>query len=153
MPLPCNSIIKKHLWVGSLLFILHSCKKDLPGVDHSTGVHPVDLTISADSVILNPSGYAPLSAIVHYSYSSPGKTKIIVFGKHGENSNIEHMFNDEGLTHSVTIIGLYANYNNTVEVILFNDNNDSLGKSIIHIQTGRFACRCANFYSGRCCSI
>src|SRR5436190_12744021 len=136
MPLTCNRTIKKHLWLGVLLLILNSCNKNLPDVDHSTGVHPVDLAISADSIILNPSGYAPLSAIVHYSYSSPGKTKIIVFGKHGESSNIEHTFNDEGLTHSVTIIGLYANYNNTVEVILFNDNNDSLGKSIIHIRTG-----------------
>lgn len=125
--------MNKHLLFIAFIFILFSCRKDIfPGLPTT----PADLFISPDDIILNPTGFAPLSAVVNYSYPTMGKTKIIVVGKNGENSNIEHLFNDYGLSHSVPIIGLYANYNNTVEIILFNDNGDSLAKSFINIQTG-----------------
>ena len=128
--------MKRLIQLLALLFILNGCKKNFLDTHPPSNTSPVDLAIPQDSVKLNPSGYAPLSAIIHYSYSSAGKTKIIVFGKHGANSNIEHMFNDDGLTHAIPVIGLYADYNNTVQIILFDNNNDSIGKSIVHIQTG-----------------
>ena len=126
----------------AFLFVLNSCKKDSfeknpsDNNNQQTSTRPVHLDISTDSIILNPSGFAPLSAMVHFSYSKAGKTKIIVYGKHGDNSNIEHVFNDKGFSHAIPVIGLYAHYNNKVEIVLFNDNNDSIGKSTIHIQTG-----------------
>ncbi len=94
------------------------------------------INIPADSVKLNDSGYAPLSALINFSYKTPGKTKIIVMGKHGENSNIEHEFDDFDTMHSVPVIGLYGDYNNTVEIVVFDANNDSLAKAFVNIQTG-----------------
>src|SRR4051794_28608014 len=101
-----------------IIFFLAACKKN-------DTTPPIQLrsaeliSIPADSVKLNGSGYAPLSALINFPYNTPGKTKIIVIGQHGENSNIEHEFDDFGTIHSVPVIGLYANYNNTVEIVLF----------------------------------
>lgn len=110
------------------------CKKNDSNVDSS--IFPVDLSIPADSIKLNPYGYTPLCAIVNFSSNIKGKTAIIVKGKHGDNTNIKHLFNDNGLNHSVEIIGLYANYLNTVNIRLINNKGDTLAKTTINIQTG-----------------
>lgn len=126
----------KILLLIAFIAVLNSCKKNDFSSTPPLSTPPVELSISNDSVILNPTGYAPLSALVNYSYTTPGKTKIIVFGKHGDNSNIEHQFEDYGSLHSVPIIGLYPDYNNTVEIVLFGNNGDSIAKAIVNIQTG-----------------
>lgn len=126
----------KFLVLIVLVAFLNSCKKDDFSSNPSAPTPPADFSIPADSVILNPTGYAPLSAVVNYSYTTPGKTKIIVFGKHGDNSNIEHQFEDFGSLHSIPVIGLYPDYNNTVEIVLFSDNGDSIAKTMVNIQTG-----------------
>lgn len=117
----------------AFIFMVCSCRREDPVYSPKS---PADLLISQDNIILNPTGFAPLSAVVNYSYPLAGKTKIIVFGKNGENSNIEHAFNDYGSSHSVPVTGLYADYNNTIEILLTNDRGDSIAKSVINIQTG-----------------
>ena len=46
------------------------------------------------------------------------------------------MFADTGVLHSVPVIGLYANYTNTVDIRLINNSGDTLAKTTINIQTG-----------------
>lgn len=126
--------MNKYLLFLAFIFILCSCRRDISPTNPPTP--PAVLSIPKEDIILNPTGFAPLSAVVKYSYPVAGKTKIIVFGKNGANSNIEHVFNDNGSSHSVPILGLYANYNNTIEIILMNEKGDSLAKASINIQTG-----------------
>src|SRR4051812_35555252 len=126
----------KVLLLVAVIAVLNSCKKDDFSSGPSSSTSPVELSVSADSITLNPTGYAPLSALVNYSFTTAGKTKIIVFGKHGDNSNIEHQFEDYGAFHSVPIIGLYPDFKNTVEIVLFSDGGDSIAKAMINIQTG-----------------
>jgi len=125
--------MNKHLLCFACIIILWSCRREVPTSSPTT---PKEFFISQENIILNPTGFAPLSAVVNYSYPSAGKTKIIVFGRNGENSTIQHAFNDYGSSHSVPIIGLYANYNNTILILLTNDQGDSIARSIINIQTG-----------------
>jgi arylsulfate sulfotransferase len=93
------------------------------------------LYIPDDSIILNPYGTAPLSALAKYEYSIPGKTKIFVTGKNGRASDIEHLSDDYGLTHAVPIIGLYANYSNTVTITLVDSTGRARAEVIKHVAT------------------
>ncbi|GAB4027629.1 hypothetical protein GCM10028773_59480 [Spirosoma koreense] len=104
-------------------------------VNATNVVSPLLFSISADSIKLDPYGYAPLSALVNFSVSALGKTYIRVRGKHGKITNVEHTFNDIGLQHSIPLIGLYANYANTVDVRIVSAGGDTLAKSSITIQT------------------
>lgn len=97
---------------------------------------PLLFTIATDSIKLNPYGYTPLSAQVNFSVSALGKTFISVRGKHGKITYVEHLFNDNGLQHSIPLIGLYANYANTVDIHIIGASGDTLAKSTITVQTG-----------------
>ncbi len=123
-----------------VIFSLVGCKKNDYNINKATAVPemiiPADFVIPADSVKLNPYGYAPLSALVNFPSPVSGKTVIIVKGKNGPASDIEHVFSDTGVFHSVSIIGLYANYANTVDIRLINNSGDTLAKTTINIQTG-----------------
>lgn len=113
--------------------ILWGCKKN---DDFIPPVIAVDFTISPDSVKLNPYGYAPLSALVSFSSPVSGKTAIIVKGRNGVASDIEHVFSDDGSYHSIPVVGLYADTLNTVYIRLINNNGDTLAKSTVNIETG-----------------
>lgn len=117
-----------------IIVITGGCKKyDL---NNSSSNIMVELSVPSDSIKLNPYGYTPLSAIISFSSTVNGKAVIIVKGKHGVNTDIKHVFNDMGLSHSIPVIGLYANYLNTVNIRLINDAGDTLAKTTISIQTG-----------------
>lgn len=119
---------------GLIIIISVSCKKN--DEDFKQPVVAVDFVIPQDSVKLNPYGYAPLSALVNFSSPVTGKTAIIVKGKNGAASDIEHVFNDDGAYHSIPVIGLYGDFLNTVDIRLINNNGDTVAKSSINVQTG-----------------
>lgn len=120
--------------LGLIIIISVSCKKN--DFDIKKLSVAIDLVIPADSLKLNPSGYAPLSALVNFSSTVTGKTVIIVKGKNGAASDIEHVFNDDGLSHSIPVIGLYADFANTVNIRLIDQGGDTVAKTSISIQTG-----------------
>ena len=102
-----------------------------------TPVPPAELiNITDDSVILNPYGAAPLSAMAIFSTIVPGKIKIIVLGKHGPLSNVEHEFHDLGIVHEVPIFGLYADHENSVDIILLDYLGNELARTTVKINTG-----------------
>lgn len=103
--LPNSDHMNKHLLYFAVILMVCSCTKNNP----TSPKAPADLLLSQENIVLNPTGFAPLSALLNYTYPSAGKTKITVFGKYGEHSTIQHVFNDYGLSHSVPITGLYAN--------------------------------------------
>ena len=51
----------------------------------------------------------------------PGKTVIIVKGKNGAPSDIEHVFSDYGSLHLVPVIELYANFYTKVHTRIINN--------------------------------
>ncbi|GAB4024087.1 aryl-sulfate sulfotransferase [Spirosoma koreense] len=64
-----------------------------------------------------------------------GKAFVRVRGKHGKLTNVEHTFNDQGTHHALAVIGLYADYANTVDIRILGTGGDTLAKSTITIQT------------------
>jgi arylsulfate sulfotransferase len=127
----------KHIIVISSLFVLvlFSCTK-FENENPVTKPVIVPLVISPDSITVNPSGYNPLCALVHFTTPFQGKAAIRVVGQDGPGSDIEHVFNDYGYRHDVPLIGLYANFLNTIDVAVLDNNNDTLAKTTINIQTG-----------------
>jgi arylsulfate sulfotransferase len=114
-----------------LAFILLDCGTQ------PTGANPplAGFVVPQDSINLNPSKFAPLSAIIRYSSPVKGKTKIIIKGKHGSGSDIQQLFGDYGISHAVPVIGLYANYANTVLVVVVDSNNIDLAQASVTITT------------------
>ena len=128
-------MIRKIYILGLIIIISAGCKKN-DAYFIKPNIVAVDLVIPADSIKLNPYGYAPLSALVNFSSTVNGKTVVIVKGKNGAASDIEHVFNDEGAYHSIPVIGLYGDFLNTVDIMLINNSGDTIAKSSINIQTG-----------------
>jgi arylsulfate sulfotransferase len=122
-----------------ILSVIGCSKKDasvsIPGGTNDSG-NLGTLVIPNDSIKINPYGYSPLAAMVNYTAGVPGKTKIVVKGKNGGNSDITHQFDDYSYSHSVPVIGLYADYENTVDIFLTDEAGNNLEKAEIKIVTG-----------------
>ena len=118
-----------------ILIVITACNKEI-----SSPVQPVvktfgEFTIPQGSIKSNPSGYSPLSALVNFTTPENGKTKLIIKGKNGVNSDIEYQFEDFGINHSIPVAGLYADYENSVEFKIYDEHNNELGHSTIKIVT------------------
>ncbi|MDB5155521.1 MAG: hypothetical protein JWR50_228 [Mucilaginibacter sp.] len=128
-----------------LLFVVLfavACKKDKTAVKSTTTTTDttktlphVVLNIPAESIKLNPFGNAPLSAIINYTTSVPGHTKIEVEGRDGIGSEITQEFADAGLTHNIPVLGLYANWDNIIDLSFLDSQGNVLAEAKLHIRT------------------
>ena len=123
----------KYYFLPVLLLIVGGC--------HPSDTSPVPddgttIRVAADSVILNPSGNAPLSALLRFSTAVPGPVFMRVRGKHGAITNVEHVFSDKTNHHVLPVVGLYPNYANTVDLRLLSPAGDTLARTTLTIQTG-----------------
>ncbi len=80
---------------------------------------------------LNPSGYAPLAVELQLSFPVAGRVRAVVRGKNGSNGNISHLFPENSANQVINVLGLYPDYENTVDIFLTdNDGNERCGTSI-----------------------
>ncbi len=126
-----NRIKSGSLTIFIILF-LFGCHKDRPIVLSHYVV--VNFTIPADAVVLNPSGNAPLSALVSFKSPLKGHTIITVKGIHGSASDVVQAFSDTGNYHVIPVLGLYINRLNTVNIAVIDSKNDT-AKATFTIQT------------------
>jgi arylsulfate sulfotransferase len=141
--------MKKYLISLAIIATILGCKKDRYSKssvdqDSSNLVLPT-LNIPSDSIKLNPYGYAPLSAVLKFTSSTAGHTKVIVKGQDSTASDIAQEFNDNGLTHVVPVLGLYANYKNTIEVYLVDASGHDIAKGTLTVQTGPLPASMPNY--------
>lgn len=127
-----------------VILMLFSCRKDTQDPNSVDVSLPV-LNIPADSVKLNPYGNAPLSALIHYNTLAYGHTKIIVKGQDGPGSDISQEFSDDGLNHIVPVLGLYPNYDNSIDVYLVDDEGNNLSKTTLSVHTGALPATMPNY--------
>ncbi len=121
-----------------------ACKKDKPLEKYNNYTITSTFSIPADSISLNPSGNAPLSALVHFTTNVSGHTEIIVKGKNGAASDIVQKFTDNGTHHAIPLVGLYPFYYNTIEIyVVYNDH--SCIKAEVHIQTENLPANTPNY--------
>ena len=123
-----------------LIIVLNSCSNDdgpvLPEkpIQEEPVLPSVDL-ITADSLILNPSGFAPLSALISLETSQPVTVAMRITGKNGPDSDVLHTFTDSGSEFAIPVHGLYPDYANTVTLNFLDAAGDSLETKTYEIQT------------------
>jgi len=93
------------------------------------------VTITREIVTLNPTGYSPLTATLHVETSPQTKISIRVAGKHGDDSDVINDFQELGVSHDVSVLGLYAAFDNTVELIFRDAAGTELGRKSYTIKT------------------
>jgi arylsulfate sulfotransferase len=118
----------------SLLLLATGCHKDRELTP--APVVAVRLAQGAGTLVLNPTGYAPLSARLSFHSPLSGRVRLVVHGRHGAASDVVQQFSDEGTAHTVPILGLYADYANQVQVQLVNPSGQALADTTLTIQTG-----------------
>lgn len=104
--------------------------------NNSTGPKLPELSevILSEEQTLNPSGYAPLTAEITIETNIPVKINIEVEGK-DEESGISHSFNELNTMHEIPVLGLYADYFNTVRLTFSTADGDEIGKKEYNFQT------------------
>lgn len=123
-----------------------SCKKERDNVTPAVvlqdtaiavGTQFVQKEITSQSIVVNPVGNAPLTAMITIETNTATKAEIRVLGKNGLKSDITKTFANIGTTHKIPVLGLYADHNNIVHLTLYDDKGAVLGTSGIYIKTNR----------------
>ncbi|MFT3903447.1 MAG: aryl-sulfate sulfotransferase [Niabella sp.] len=106
--------------------------------DGSTLVIPSkggSLDFIVEDIKLNPSGYNPLAAMVYVYLPASGRVKVTVHGKNGETGAITHLCHEKTERQGVPVFGLYADYDNKVDLTFTDKNGNERGSTQIHIRT------------------
>jgi len=112
-----------------------SCKKDsLNSIETDSLGCSDELTIEVETV-LNPSGYAPLSALVSLKTDTAVYVKMRVIGKDGDDPDVIEHFTEIGNDLEIPVHGLYAGYENEIELTFYNGNNAQLCSQTLAIET------------------
>lgn len=93
------------------------------------------LDFIVENIKLDPSGYNPLSAMVNVWLPTYGRVRVTVRGKHGKLGTITHLCKDDTPRQSVPILGLYADYDNVVDLAFTDREGNVRGNTTIHIVT------------------
>ncbi|MEM9076770.1 MAG: aryl-sulfate sulfotransferase [Bacteroidota bacterium] len=93
-----------------------------------------DVLISLD-VRLNPTGYAPLNALIVMETSQAVSVEATVVGREGSVSDITRRFPGTATNFELEIFGLYADYNNQLELTFFDSTGAVLENQTVSVQT------------------
>ncbi len=98
-------------------------------------------TITNQIVTVNPSGYAPLTALIHVETSTATRVSLTVPGKNGPTSDVVRNFDDLGTSHDVPVLGLYAEFSNNVQLIFRDASGIESGRKTVAVQTSALPTR------------
>lgn len=115
--------------IATSVIILDGCNKP----DSSGTELPKEQMIDGDfTVVVNPSGLAPLTARLEFSSKSPTILSILVIGK----NPISGTTNDFVINHKDAILGLYPNQLNIVIITVIDDMSRFM-MDTLYIQTSK----------------
>jgi arylsulfate sulfotransferase len=92
--------------------------------------------IPRDSIVLNPYGFAPLTALVHFSIPYPRRVRVTVHGKGSGSLDLSHTFPEPDTNHAIPVYGLYGSYLNQVSIGILGKDGTELRTRRIQIRTG-----------------
>jgi arylsulfate sulfotransferase len=115
-------------------FLLFSCSDD-ETTPETGGPLLESEVIESLSMQLNPSGYAPLTAILSLETNEMVAVEVSVIGRNGAASTITRRFEGSGTSFDLEILGLYADYENNVEIKLFDGSGNTLETQTITVPT------------------
>lgn len=93
--------------------------------------------ISNESFLLNPSGYAPLSATISLETREAVNVRLHINGQNGFDSDIVKDFGLMGDSFTIPVHGLSPDASNEVSLILSSTSGGDLGTRTYLMQTGR----------------
>jgi len=105
--------------------------------DTSITLDSVDNTILRDGayeLTLNPSGKAPLTALLDIDTPIPGRFSITVLGRGAAGISIGHAFETISDTHALPVLGLYQNHTNQVKVDFYSESGQLLTTDTLSIR-------------------
>jgi arylsulfate sulfotransferase len=114
-------------WVTNLIFS--------DGSELIVPTKGTSLDFMVEGIKLDPSGYNPLAALVNVVLPTYGRVRVTVRGKHGQFGTITHLCSDDTPRQSVPILGLYADYDNVVDLAFTDLEGKERGSTTIHIRT------------------
>jgi len=130
----------KHLRISALLlaalFFVVSCDED-PVVIPDPTLH-IGEVISANTLTLNPSGYAPLSGLLEmtiFAAANVAKVSVNVQGKTSSAGDLERIYDLGGTSLEVPVLGLYADHNNSIKVSFYSSDMDFIADTTFRLQT------------------
>jgi arylsulfate sulfotransferase len=115
---------------------LAGCHQEATPTPQPTAQAVPQLPLAPGAVVVNPSGFAPLTAQVSFTYPVAGRTKLVVHGRHGAGSDVVQQFDDSGTSHSVPVLGLYPDFDNTVDLLLTDARGQLLADTTLTIHAG-----------------
>ncbi len=122
----------RNTWVALTALLLSACSAKDSVAPPPTG----GFTIRNDVVNLNQAGYAPLTAVIHVETSAASKVTITVVGRRGTPSDVVKAFDDLGTTHNVPVLGLYPDFDNTVQLVFADAAGTELGRKSYTVRPG-----------------
>ncbi|MDT0606024.1 aryl-sulfate sulfotransferase [Croceitalea rosinachiae] len=118
-----------------LLLFVYACSND-DSTENPDPTPDIDSEIiETMSLQLNPSGYAPLTALLSIETSEEVGVEITVIGKQSAVSSITKRFAQRGTSFELNVLGLYANFENTVEVKILDGSSAILETQELKIET------------------
>ncbi len=102
--------------------------------DNSSGPD-LDFEIISETVTQNPSGVAPLTALIELETDVEVSVSIRVAGINGPESDIVKEFEVTATQHEIPVLGLYPDLANTVELTFRGGNGTELGTKTYTINT------------------
>jgi arylsulfate sulfotransferase len=120
--------------IGYILLILCwvSCKKEEEA--QITLPAPEPRSVISDTLILNPSGFAPLTARLFRSTPPGSSLELTLLPRYGNSSPLViHSENEQ--RHVVDILGLYPNHNNLLEIKTLDKNGILQARDTLVIKT------------------
>jgi len=113
------------------LVLIYACS------DNSSGPSGPDLDfeIVSETVTSNPSGVAPLTALIELETDVEVSVSIRVAGINGPESDIVNDFEELAAQHEIPVLGLYPDFENTVELTFSGGNGAELGTKTYTIDT------------------
>ncbi len=128
----------KVLLIFFVLLGLYACKKEdeqefytptynEPTIDDSMG--------GIDSLIINPSGYSPLSARLIRNYSVAVKLEIRIKNRSTNNFDLIKAYSRFKRSQDVPILGLYANHSNEVKITAIDGDGKIHKEELLAINT------------------
>lgn len=113
---------------------LGGCAADQPTDPGPDPQQPGEIVVS-EEVTPNPSGYAPLTALIDLETTIPVSLELRVEGRHGAASDVIHRFTEVAEIHQVPVLGLYLDHDNLVELRLFDAQGTELETRTYDVQT------------------
>jgi len=121
----------KCVLIGPIFCFILGC--DSTGSDDSESI--LESLITSETLVLNPTGYTPLSAELKLETQEPVQIEIEIVSRDNGTESLIHRFEQIGTSFTLPILGLYAEYRNTLRIRFYDNRNELIGEETRFIDT------------------